>query len=122
MDKLLKRQQVEELCGVSRSYLYQGIAEGSGADHAQIAVEALGEHTGSAGFDAFADLALDGGAAGQRFQAAMVAAAALRPVQFHDEGIERFFAGTFAGSYQEQLLREFDKYLPEKPPWPVEQA
>ena len=37
-----------------------------------------------------------------------------------DEGIQRFFAGTFAGDYQLQLLKEFDKYLPEKPPWPVE--
>jgi phosphoglycolate phosphatase-like HAD superfamily hydrolase len=40
--------------------------------------------------------------------------------RFHDEGIERFFAGTFAGEYQQQLLDEFDSYLPEKPPWPVE--
>jgi len=36
-----------------------------------------------------------------------------------DEGIERFFAGTFAGDYQQQLLDEFDRYLPENPPWPV---
>lgn len=37
-----------------------------------------------------------------------------------DEGIQRFFAGTFAGEYQQQLLDEFDKYLPEMPPWPVD--
>lgn len=34
-----------------------------------------------------------------------------------DEGLERFFAGTFAGDYQEELLAEFDRYLPEDPPW-----
>jgi len=42
--------------------------------------------------------------------------------RFHDEGIDRFFAGTFAGEYQQRLLDEFNSYLPEKPPWPVEQA
>jgi len=36
------------------------------------------------------------------------------------EGIERFFAGTFAGAYQEHLLSEFETYLPERPPWKVE--
>ncbi|QHI69333.1 HAD family hydrolase [Tichowtungia aerotolerans] len=34
-----------------------------------------------------------------------------------DEALERFFAGTFAGSYQQQLLDEFDASLPEHPPW-----
>ena len=29
--------------------------------------------------------------------------------------------GTFAGEYQQKLLDEFDSYLPEKPPWPVEE-
>lgn len=37
-----------------------------------------------------------------------------------DEGINRFFAETFAGNYQEQLIEEFDTYLPECPPWPVD--
>ncbi len=36
-----------------------------------------------------------------------------------EEGIDRFFAGTFAGEYQDKLLREFDKCLPEQPPWPI---
>lgn len=36
------------------------------------------------------------------------------------EGIERFFAGQFAGNYQKQLLDEFDKYLPERPPFPTD--
>ena len=37
--------------------------------------------------------------------------------RLHDEAIDRFFAGTFAGAYQEKLLAEFETYLPEKPPW-----
>ena len=41
--------------------------------------------------------------------------------RFYEEGIERFLSGTFAGEYQEGLLAEFDGYLPEKPPWPVEE-
>ncbi len=39
--------------------------------------------------------------------------------RFFEEGIERFLSGTFAGEYEEQLVAEFDRYLPEKPPWPV---
>lgn len=34
-----------------------------------------------------------------------------------DEGIGKFFSGTFAGDYQTKLLAEFDNYLPELPPW-----
>ena len=37
--------------------------------------------------------------------------------RFFDEGIDRFLAGDFAGTYQQQLLDEFEQYLPEKPPW-----
>jgi phosphoglycolate phosphatase-like HAD superfamily hydrolase len=40
--------------------------------------------------------------------------------RFYDEGIDRFLAGAFAGDYQEALLAEFDRYLPDRPPWPVE--
>ncbi|MGA2621690.1 MAG: HAD hydrolase-like protein [Thermoguttaceae bacterium] len=36
-----------------------------------------------------------------------------------DEGIDRFLAGTFAGQYQAELLAEFDRCLPDRPPWPV---
>jgi len=32
-------------------------------------------------------------------------------------GLNRFFDGTFAGKYQDELLAEFDRYLPEQPPW-----
>jgi phosphoglycolate phosphatase-like HAD superfamily hydrolase len=36
------------------------------------------------------------------------------------EGMERFFTGTFAGVYQKQLLEEFERFLPDRPSWPVE--
>jgi len=39
--------------------------------------------------------------------------------RFLEEGIDKFLNGQFAGAYQEKLLSEFDKYLPEYPPWPV---
>lgn len=37
-----------------------------------------------------------------------------------DEGIDRFLSGTFAGEYQQALIDEFNEYLPEMPPWPVD--
>jgi hypothetical protein len=37
--------------------------------------------------------------------------------RFHDESVDRFFAGTYAGEYEEKLIAEFDEHLPEKPPW-----
>ena len=37
--------------------------------------------------------------------------------EFRREGLPRFFAGTFAGAYQKQLLYDFDRALPELPPW-----
>ncbi len=37
--------------------------------------------------------------------------------RLYEEGIDRFFAGTFAGAYQARLLAEFETYLPERPPW-----
>lgn len=40
-------------------------------------------------------------------------------LRFYDEGIDRFLKGTFAGAYQQELLDEFDRCLPEQPAWPV---
>ncbi len=37
--------------------------------------------------------------------------------RFADEALDRFFAGSFAGDYQQKLLDEFESYLPEKPSW-----
>lgn len=33
------------------------------------------------------------------------------------EGLDKFFNGTFKGSYQDELLKEFERYLPEHPSW-----
>ncbi|MCA9231669.1 MAG: HAD family hydrolase [Planctomycetales bacterium] len=38
-----------------------------------------------------------------------------------NEGIDRFFSGAFAGEYQQQLLDEFNEFLPSAPPWPVDE-
>ncbi|MDE2679925.1 MAG: HAD family hydrolase [Verrucomicrobiota bacterium] len=38
-------------------------------------------------------------------------------MRFLDEGLEKFFGGTFAGDYQRQLLADFEKCLPENPAW-----
>ena len=34
-----------------------------------------------------------------------------------NEGLDKFFEGTFAGAYEKALIEEFDAYLPEKPDW-----
>jgi phosphoglycolate phosphatase-like HAD superfamily hydrolase len=39
--------------------------------------------------------------------------------QFHDEALDLFFNGRFAGSYADELLGEFDASLPENPPWKI---
>jgi len=36
---------------------------------------------------------------------------------FVGEGLDRFFAGTYRGSYEQELLERFDRALPESPPW-----
>ena len=37
--------------------------------------------------------------------------------RLHGEALDRFFAGTYAGEYQQQLLEEFEGHLPEQPDW-----
>lgn len=37
--------------------------------------------------------------------------------RFFKEALDRFFNGTYEGDYEEKLIREFEEYLPEKPPW-----
>ena len=37
--------------------------------------------------------------------------------RLHGEALDRFFAGTFAGEYEEKLFAEFDGCLPENPSW-----
>jgi len=37
--------------------------------------------------------------------------------RLHDEALDRFFNGTYAGEYEAQIIKEFHSYLPEKAPW-----
>lgn len=37
--------------------------------------------------------------------------------RLYREGLDRFFSGTFKGSYEDGLIREFETYLPEHPHW-----
>ena len=37
--------------------------------------------------------------------------------RFHDEALDRFLAGTYAGPYEAELIDEFEASLPETPPW-----
>lgn len=37
--------------------------------------------------------------------------------KLHNEGLDRFFAGTYAGAYEAELLKEFNASLPENPAW-----
>ena len=37
--------------------------------------------------------------------------------RFHEEAVHRFLAGEYAGEYEASLIREFEKLLPEVPPW-----
>ncbi len=37
--------------------------------------------------------------------------------RFFKEACDKFLAGEYAGQYEERLIAEFDKYLPETPPW-----
>ncbi len=37
--------------------------------------------------------------------------------RLYNESLDRFFAGSYAGEYEQALMAEFDRYLPELPPW-----
>ena len=37
--------------------------------------------------------------------------------RLQEEALERFFAGTYAGAYQDERVREFQRLLPAEPPW-----
>lgn len=37
--------------------------------------------------------------------------------RFHDEALARFFAGTYAGAYQDGLIRDLERALPATAPW-----
>jgi phosphoglycolate phosphatase-like HAD superfamily hydrolase len=37
--------------------------------------------------------------------------------RFHDEAVHKFLEGQYAGEYEAQLIAEFEKLLPDVPPW-----
>ena len=37
--------------------------------------------------------------------------------RFHDQVLDRFFNGTYNGSYEAEVIQEFQAYLPATPPW-----
>ncbi len=40
-------------------------------------------------------------------------------LRFYKEGIERLLSGKYAGAYEKDLIAEFDKKLPDTPPWQI---
>lgn len=39
--------------------------------------------------------------------------------RFFEEGIDKFYSGSYAGRYEEEVIKEFELLLPEKPVWKV---
>ena len=37
--------------------------------------------------------------------------------RFHNEALDRFFSGAYAGDYENRLVQEFEALLPSSPPW-----
>lgn len=37
--------------------------------------------------------------------------------RFYDEAFDKFIAGKYAGAYENTIIKEFEKCLPENPPW-----
>ena len=37
--------------------------------------------------------------------------------RLYDEALDKFFAGEYAGAYEDALIAEFQEYLPDTPPW-----
>jgi phosphoglycolate phosphatase-like HAD superfamily hydrolase len=37
--------------------------------------------------------------------------------RFHHEGLQKFINGNYAGSYEAELIADFEKLLPDTPPW-----
>ena len=37
--------------------------------------------------------------------------------RLYEEGLDHFFAGSYAGDYERALIEEFERILPEQPPW-----
>lgn len=99
-------------------HLIAGQEHGTKSEHIHFATEGKGYGT---------DKVLKVGDAPGDFKAAMDNKALFYPIipgqeemswkRLADEGLERFFNGTFSGEYQQGLINEFDQALPELPPW-----
>jgi hypothetical protein len=37
--------------------------------------------------------------------------------RFYEEGLHKFLAGEYAGDYEARLIAEFERFMPETPPW-----
>ncbi|MBN1763710.1 MAG: HAD family hydrolase [Sedimentisphaerales bacterium] len=37
--------------------------------------------------------------------------------RLHDEALDKFIHGEYAGAYEQKMIEEFETYLPEHPPW-----
>ena len=37
--------------------------------------------------------------------------------RFYEEGLHKFLALEYAGDYETDLITEFEKFMPETPPW-----
>lgn len=37
--------------------------------------------------------------------------------RLYEEGLEKFFSGKYKGKYEDELIKEFESYLPENPSW-----
>ncbi|OHB57756.1 MAG: hypothetical protein A2Y12_18260 [Planctomycetes bacterium GWF2_42_9] len=42
--------------------------------------------------------------------------------RFHDEAFDKLIEGKYMGSYEDSIIKEFDGYLPEIPPWQVKKT
>ncbi len=98
--------------------LIAGQEHGTKAEHIHLATQGRGYA---------ADHVLKVGDAPGDFQAAIDNNALFFPIipgrereswkRLKEEGLDKFFDGTFAGAYQKMLIAEFDAALPEHPAW-----
>lgn len=98
--------------------LIAGQEHGTKAEHIQLATEGRGYA---------ADHVLKVGDAPGDYKAAVANNALFYPIipgrereswkRLKEEGLDKFFDGTFAGAYQKMLIDEFEAALPEHPAW-----
>jgi len=99
-------QYVQAICGQEQGSKKQLLANAAAyaPGHALMIGDAPGDHAAAAANDCLF-FPIVPGAEESSWQ------------EFHDQGIDRFLQGTFRGAYQQRLLAEFYRHLPERPPW-----